>query len=190
MILGPEPGSVLPLRPSLCDLIANTTKRVDDLDLVFNDVFKVTKDAFNITDILSAKKALDLGMGRGGVGGLLKKINPYVHLTGVDDVLDYQGGDLYQLYNQRIQGNLAEDKIWSALSDIRDMDLVVGVGLPPYVIEYLAKNFEKVKRLMSKTGVCIFVSDFNYNEPEKITPFIKFKGNAYIDNTILLSRGK
>ena len=172
----------------LCDVEMDTTQRMRVLSYVFDDIFEVTMGRFTQKDIIGAKKILDLGMGRGSVGGYSRGANPEVKLIGIDTV-EYQGEDLYHLYDKRIIADLTQPQICEGLKGVDDVDLAIGVGLPPHVVTHLANNIGKIASSLGPGGIYLLVSDFFY-KPEEVAAFTSYGGNLYIDNTILLLRGK
>jgi hypothetical protein len=182
----------LPKGPYFCD-VETPEGRVPNLRLVFKDIEKSTQGVFTKKDIASSQKVLDLGMGRGSVGAVIKEINPKCQLTGVDSE-KYQGANCYPLYNQRFcgdDGDLTKEKVWNKLKNNADFDLIISVGLPSQVITHLIKDIDRLKELMSQKGVLILISDASYKYDLLsiwYRPLTLFKGSLVIDNSILIYR--
>lgn len=176
--------------PFYCD-VENPIKRMDYLRRVFSDVEQATQGVFTKKDVASARRVLDLGMGRGAVGGVVKEFNPDCQLVGVDSE-DYQGETLYPLYDRRIRVGLTTEDFWRQIKDEKDFDLIISVGLPPQVTSNLIRqSYYGLKRLMSQKGVCILISDTPYDyDPigRWYKPFTLFKGSEDADISIFIFR--
>lgn len=84
---------------------------------------------------------------------------------------------------------MTQPQICEGLKGVGDVDLAIGVGLPPHVVIHLANTIEEILPSLKPGGIYLLVSDFFY-KPEKVAAFTSYMGNLYIDNTILLLRGK
>lgn len=78
----------------LTDKTDNVELRSEILEHVFINAGETTNGKISLDSIARATNLLDLGMGRGSIGELAKRINPSIKVTGVD-LFEYKGANAY-----------------------------------------------------------------------------------------------
>lgn len=171
-----------------CDT-ENPQDRKEALGFVFDDIYKKTRGEIKEQDIQSAKKVLDLAMGRGAVGGIIKDINPACQITGVEIIDCYSGRNLYDLYHKRLQGfqkgDLTSEEVWQEISKLNGIDLAISVGPPLHVLKAIIEHFPQVKQILAPKGICLLVTDVPLPNVQ-IDPFHQYHGDTAVGQNILL----
>lgn len=157
-------------------------ERINVLEVVLHDVYQVTGGRVSAESFKQARKVLDLGMGRGAFGGVIRKISPQSELIGVD-VVDYPERNLYSLYARRIINDVTGEEFWEQLKGIY-VDLAIGIGLPDQVNLYLINSVQRLVQHLNPAGAFILLSDLPYEG--NWSPFAVFQGKRIIDRSIFL----
>jgi len=157
---------------------------------VMPDIYSSSEEKLSPDLIKKAAVVLDLGMGKGALGSVIKGINDKCTLIGVD-VRQYPsencGEDPREKYDQIMYHDLMKDDFWPKIKTIlgKDKKADLAIGLPDEVITCLIKNVAKLTDIISDTGLCAFISDIPYKANEVI-PFTLYQGKLPTDHTILI----
>jgi SAM-dependent methyltransferase len=102
-------------------------------------------------------EVLDLGCGRGSVGGALAEINPEVEITGVDIITNYEGTNYLGQYKEVVSADAVEAvQEFSRIG--RKFDFVIAVGLPEHVTEGLIDSGQ-LPQIVCPGGVALLIFD-------------------------------
>ncbi len=149
-----------------------------------NDLMPKTRSAFTEEIIQQAQKVLDLGMEAGAVGSLVKGINPGCILIG-NDAVEQFGDTFYHLYDQRIIGDFTHKDVWDEITKLRDINLILGIGLPMEAVDYLIAQAGVLRQMMTRGGICVLAQEIEYREGQT-GEFTLYKGGRGMDRTILV----
>lgn len=162
----------------------DVVRRMETMHGVLEDVERATDGRFRRDSLARAKRVLDLGMGRGAVGGVIRELNPRVDITGVDDQ-HYYGDVLYDSYNHRIIGDVSYGRTWDFLvAEEEAFDFVIAVGLPPEILESIAVN-TLLPKVMTPDATALLITDF-FPDQRLMKGFEHFKGRVIIDENIYI----
>lgn len=161
--------------------------RSETVKMILEQLEATMNGALNLDMVKNAKSILDLGMGRGSVGGALKEIssgNQTFHLAGVD-MAEYPD-NLYQLYNTRIKGNITNKAVWDEMTKlIKPADLIISVGLPGEVLGGILQS-DVIEKILAPNGNAIHISEQGFNISNILSKYDYYKGP--VNNNVFIHK--
>lgn len=127
------------------------------LSAIMGDLGDTTNEAFSMTDFKSANRVLELGMGRGMAGKIIREQNPEVYLYGADNT-EYLDRNQYSFYDQRDAADITEVAFWMGLREQEPFDVIVAIGLPSHVNTMLILS-ELIPEFLTTQGKGIIIAD-------------------------------
>ena len=99
-------------------------------------------------------------------------------IVGIDPWYPYQGETAYQAYTRIIHDDVRSE---NSMDEIKTNapDLIIGIGCPPQVNQYMVKNFEMLG--LRRCGMIVLITDFKVNDSGD---FLTFHGENGIDENI------
>lgn len=145
-----------------------------------------TKGAFSLDVIKKAKRALDIGMGKGSLGVAMKAINPDLEIVGIDRD-EHQDRKGLEAYKQRIIGSALNPDVWRKFQeDGVQFDFITSVGLPPEVLDLLLSS-KNITSALSPEGTAILFTDAPVTSPDTKT-WQQYQGSFVADNNIFIHK--
>jgi SAM-dependent methyltransferase len=177
-----KPGRFLGREPQFCDVVGLDRREEDLRTCVLPDVEKATGGRVSLETLVQAKCTLDIGCGRGAYARALRNLGAQGVFIGAEDVSDYSGDNAWDEYKEIVYGDIRTKPILEKLAKY-NFDCVVGIGLPPPVWEWVARN--RVEFKVAEGGVLMIVTDSDVASAE-YEGLSVFHGEAWIDESILV----